>query len=84
MDDQRMPHKDRDDVSKGADEPYLAGAVEVEGDLVEVAKGVWAIHGRWPYDGDVILAEYTSVTEAHVVLDHLPIHPASETDVGVD
>ena len=64
------------------DDAYLEGSVEVEGDLVEVAAGLWAIHGRWPYDGDVILAEYTSATEARLALDHLPVQPAPEA--GVD
>lgn len=83
MDDQRTRQVDHDDDAEVGDIDYLAGAIDVEGDLVEVAHGLWAIHGRWPYDGDVILAEYTSVTQAQLVLDHVRVPGASEADVDL-
>jgi len=46
----------------------VAQQIVVEGDIVEVIDGVWAVHGHATYDGDVMLAEYESFARAKSVL----------------
>ena len=43
----------------------------VAGDIAEIGTHTWAIHGFIPVDGDVIMAEFDSYSEARVVLDRL-------------
>ena len=52
-------------------ERLLDERVHVAGDVVEVSRGVWAIHGSIPVDGDVILAEFAVPDEARSLLDRL-------------
>jgi hypothetical protein len=47
---------------------YLEETAAVEGDVVQVSEEVWAVHGLWPYEGEVILAEYTSFATARMVI----------------
>jgi hypothetical protein len=44
----------------------------ISGDIAKINDDTWAIHGRIPVDGDVILAEFASYDEARSVLDRLP------------
>jgi hypothetical protein len=51
----------------------------VAADIAEIGTHTWAIHGVIPVDGDVIMAEFDSYSEARVVLDQLSTdgpHPA--------
>ena len=43
----------------------------VAGDLIEVDRGIWVIHGSIPVGGDVIMAEFSLRDEAKAVLDRL-------------
>jgi hypothetical protein len=45
--------------------------VRIAGDVVEVSRGVWAIHGSIPVDGEVIVAEFAVLDEARSVLHEL-------------
>jgi len=45
--------------------------VRIAGDILEVSRGVWAIHGSIPVDGEVILAEFSMVDDARTVLHQL-------------
>ncbi len=50
----------------------VAEQIVVEGDVIEVAEGVWAVHGQATYDGEVLLGEYESVSRARWMLGQLP------------
>ena len=52
-------------------ERFVEEWVCVAGDVVEVSRGVWAVHGYIPVDGEVILAEFELRDEARSVLDRL-------------
>jgi hypothetical protein len=43
----------------------------VDGDVLEVGKDRWAIHGVIPVDGEVLMAEFGTYDEANHVLDQL-------------
>ena len=43
----------------------------IDGDVVEVCEGLWAIHGSIPVDGEVVLAEFATYEQAMVVLAQL-------------
>jgi hypothetical protein len=45
---------------------------EVAGDIVQVGATTWAIHGSFPVDGDVLVAEYDSLESAQAALAQLP------------
>ncbi len=47
--------------------------VLVDGDAIEIAEGVWAVHGYLPYGGEVLLREYDSLDRAVRVLECLPL-----------
>jgi hypothetical protein len=49
--------------------------VPIAGDITEIDAETWAIHGLIPMDGDVIVAEYHSYSEARGVLDEISISP---------
>ena len=52
-------------------EQFLDARAYVAGDVLEVSRGVWAIHGSIPVDGEVILAEFSLPDEAMSVLERL-------------
>ena len=43
----------------------------IGGDVLEIAKGTWAIHGVIPVDGEVLMAEFETYDEAILVLHEL-------------
>ncbi len=43
----------------------------IAGDVLEVASNLWAIHGYFPVDGDVLMAEFDDYDEATTTLDRL-------------
>jgi hypothetical protein len=43
----------------------------VDGEVLEVHRGIWAIHGSIPVEGDVIMAEFAVPEAARAVLDAL-------------
>ena len=50
-------------------EELLNENVLIAGDVAEIGTHTWAIHGVIPVDGDVIVAEFDTYSEARVVLD---------------
>jgi hypothetical protein len=42
---------------------------DVANDVVEIANGIWAIHGDIPIDRDVIMAAFDTYDQARIVLD---------------
>jgi hypothetical protein len=52
-------------------EQLIDERVRIAGDVLEVSRGVWAIHGSIPVDGEVILAEFSLIDDARSVLEHL-------------
>ena len=60
------PHEDRQvQLLRDLEEEYAS----IEGDIVQVGDGAWAIHGVIPVDGDVLMAEFQTYDEARSVLD---------------
>jgi hypothetical protein len=49
----------------------------IAGDILQVASGLWAVHGVIPVDGDVLMAEFDSYAEARRTLDALSPPPWS-------
>jgi hypothetical protein len=43
----------------------------IDGDVVEIGNGAWAIHGVIPYDLEVLMAEFDTCDAAKHVLDQL-------------
>jgi hypothetical protein len=43
----------------------------IAGDVIEIDAHTWALHGSIAVDGDVIVAEYATEEQAHVVLAQL-------------
>jgi hypothetical protein len=43
----------------------------IDGDVVEIGKDAWAIHGVIPYDLEVLMAAFDTYDEAKHVLDQL-------------
>ena len=52
-------------------EGLIDGRARVAGEILEVHRGVWAIHGSIPFEGEVIMAEFALLDEARAVLDGL-------------
>ena len=49
----------------------LLTSATIGGDVVEIGKDTWAIHGVIPVDGEVLMAEFDTYGEASHVLDQL-------------
>jgi len=47
----------------------------IGGDVLELGRGTWVIHGVIPVDGEVLMAEFETYDEAIVVLDQLGREP---------
>lgn len=43
----------------------------ISGDVLQIGKGLWAVHGVIPVDGDVLMAEFDSYEDARRTLDQL-------------
>ena len=43
----------------------------IDGDVLEFGQGAWAIHGVFPYDGEVPMAVFATYEEATYVLDKI-------------
>jgi hypothetical protein len=52
----------------------------IDGDVIEIAKDRWVIHGVIPYEGEVELAVFETYEEARLVLGEVPqpTQPASD------
>ena len=50
----------------------------IDGDVVELAQDTWAIHGVFPYDGEVPMAVFDTYVEAKYVLDEVRGNPAPD------
>lgn len=44
----------------------------IDGDVIEIAKDKWVIHGVIPYEGEVELAVFETYEEAKLVLGAVP------------
>src|SRR4051812_41200000 len=44
---------------------------QIDGDIVQIAEHVWAIHGTIPVDGEVILAEFDRRESAEIAVERL-------------
>jgi hypothetical protein len=49
----------------------LVEHASIGGDVLEIGKDTWAIHGVIPVDGEVLMAEFETCEEANHVLDRL-------------
>jgi hypothetical protein len=49
----------------------LVANASIGGDVLEIGKDTWAIHGVIPVDGEVLMAEFGTYDEANEVLDQL-------------
>jgi hypothetical protein len=49
----------------------LVANASIGGDILEIGKDTWAIHGVIPVDGEVLMAEFDTYDDANHVLDHL-------------
>jgi hypothetical protein len=70
-----MPRHDADESWIEAQVGFLAALLDegatLAGDVYELGVEVWAIHGRIPVDGEVIMAEFDTVELATSVLDRV-------------
>jgi hypothetical protein len=62
----------RDDLVELAG--LVAIGIEVDGQVVQVAKSTWAIYGHSTYEGGLIVGEYADARRALEVLDAAPHH----------
>jgi hypothetical protein len=49
----------------------LSASGSIDGDVLEISKDRWAIHGVIPVDGEVLIAEFDTYDEANHVLEQL-------------
>jgi hypothetical protein len=49
----------------------VAEGVEVDGQAMPVAPGLWAVHGVLAYEGDSLLAEFDTVDDARSALERV-------------
>jgi hypothetical protein len=49
----------------------VAGNAWVSGDVLQIWRGLWAVHGVIPVDGDVLMAEFDSYDDARGTLEQL-------------
>lgn len=60
----------REDLAALAD--LVADGIQVDGQVVRVAKSTWAIYGHASYEGELIVGEYADAEEAAEVLNAAP------------
>jgi hypothetical protein len=53
---------------------------DVANDVVEIASGIWVIHGDIPVDRDVIMAAFDTYGQARIVLDQF-VHWSARNSV---
>ena len=53
----------------------------IGGDVLEIAKNTWAIHGVIPVDGEVLMAEFETYDEAILVLHQLRSEMGAYSDL---
>ena len=68
----------REDLAALAE--VVATGIEVDGQVVQVAKTTWAIYGHAIYDGEVIVGEYPDAEEASEVLQAAPHREQPDED----
>jgi len=64
------PERLREDLVEIAD--LVANGIEVDGQVVQVAKSTWAIYGHSSYEGGLIVGVLADACEALDVLDAAP------------
>src|SRR4051794_14049424 len=62
--------RDRRSMTEYQDQ-WLMQQAWVDGDVVAIDDGTWAIHGVIPVDGEVILTEFGTLEEAQAVLERI-------------
>ena len=46
----------------------------ISGDVLELKRGLWAVYGVIPVDGNVLMAEFDSYDDASLTLNELHTH----------
>ena len=79
----------RDDPSDGqlrVLREFVEEGASIDGDVLEIVKDTWVVHGIVGYDGEVPIALFATYDEAKHVLDQVPraspyaLHDASRQD----
>lgn len=61
----------------------LDQGAEIDGAAIQIGVETWAVHGRIPVDGDVIMAEFDNPDAARAAIERLPDQPA-RTPTNID
>jgi len=59
----------------------LVENASIDGDVLEISKDTWAIHGVIPVDGEVLMAEFDTRDEAIRALDQLRTSTGLSRDI---
>ena len=51
---------------------FVEQGLSIDGDVLEIAKDTWAVHGVVAYDGEIPFAVFDTYDEARNVLDQVP------------
>ena len=65
------PHANRSDRQYEFLYELLYEHASIDCDVIEIAKGTWAIHGVFPYEGEVLMAVFGTYDEAKHALDEV-------------
>ena len=63
---------DRSDGQLQVLREFVEEGASIDGDVLEVAKDTWVVHGVVGYDGEVPIALFDTYDEAKHVLDQVP------------
>jgi hypothetical protein len=74
-------HDDHSDGQLRIVQELMEENASIDGDVLEISKDTWAIHGVFPYDGEVPIAVFDTYDEARQVLDEVrdTARPVGET-----
>ena len=64
-----------DDPSDGQLEvlrEFVEEGASIDGDVLEIAKDTWVVHGVVGYDGEIPIAVFDTYAEAKHILDQVP------------
>ena len=78
------PCDDRSDGQLRVLREFVEEGASIDGDVLEIAKDTWVVHGVVGYDGEVPIALFATYGEAKHVLDQVPgpldTHSATRPD----
>ena len=66
------PCDDRSDGQLRVLREFVEEGASIDGDVLEIVKDTWVVHGVVGYDGEVQLALFATYDEARHVLDQVP------------